>query len=73
MKRRIRPFPVILLFVFGAGAVPEAQMNPNFTVINYPVLRDSLMVMPLWDYQSARSTGDFFTGMSMVEYGLNPR
>jgi hypothetical protein len=73
MKRRNRRFLVILLFVFGAGAVLEAQMNPNFTAINYPVLRDSLMVMPLWDYQSARSTSDFFTGMSMVEYGLTPR
>jgi len=39
MKRRNRRFLVILLFVFGAGAVLEAQMNPNFTAINYPVLR----------------------------------
>ncbi|HUX27310.1 MAG TPA: hypothetical protein VMV39_00915 [Terracidiphilus sp.] len=48
-------------------------MDPNFTAINYPVPRDSLMVMQLLDYQSARSTNDFFTGMSMVEYGLTSR
>jgi len=64
---------VFLLFLFGGGIVFEAQMNPNFTALNYPVPRDTMMVMLLSDYQSARSTDDFFTGMSMVEYGLTPR
>ena len=31
------------------------------------------MVMLLSDFQSARSSNDFFTGMSMVQYGLTPR
>lgn len=31
------------------------------------------MVMQLSDYQSARSTNDFFTGMTMVQYGLTSR
>ena len=31
------------------------------------------MVMLLSDFQSARSTNDFFTGMSMVQYGLTDR
>ena len=31
------------------------------------------MVMLLSDFQSARSTNDFFTGMSMVQYGVTPR
>jgi hypothetical protein len=73
MERRNRRFLVILLLLFGSGAVVEAQMDPNFTAINYPVPPDSLMVMQLLDYQSARSTNDFFTGMSMVEYGLTSR
>jgi hypothetical protein len=73
MERRNRCFLVILLLFFSGRAVVEAQMDPNFTAINYPVPPDSLMVMQLLDYQSARSTNDFFTGMSMVEYGLTPR
>jgi hypothetical protein len=73
MERRNGRFLLILLLLFVGGTVLEAQMNPNFTAINYPVPRDSLMVMQLVDYQSARSTNDFFTGMSMVEYGLTPR
>jgi hypothetical protein len=73
MERRNKRFLVRLFFFFAGCAALEAQMDPNFTAINYPVPRDSLMVMPLLDYQSARSTNDFFTGMSMVEYGLSPR
>ena len=73
MERRNRRFLVILLLFLGGGAVVEAQMDPNFTAINYPVPPDSLMVMQLLDYQSALSTNDFFTGMSMVEYGLTSR
>ncbi len=73
MEKRNGRFLVILLLLFFSSAVLQAQMSPNFTAINYPVPRDSLMVMPLLDYQSARSTNDFFTGMSMVEYGLTSR
>src|ERR1035438_1462121 len=73
MERRNRRFLVILLLLFGSGAVVEAQMDPNFTAINYPVPQNSLMVIQLLDYQSARSTNDFFTGMSMVEFGLTSR
>lgn len=73
MKKRKRCFLVLLLFVFGGGAVLEAQMDPYFTALNYPMPRDTMMVMLLSDYQSARSTNDFFTGMSMVEYGLTSR
>ena len=56
-------------------AVPflNAQMDPYFTAINYPVPQDTMMVMLLSDFQSARSTNDFFTGMGMVQYGLTPR
>ena len=70
---RKKYFLVLLLFVFGSGAVLEAQMDPYFTALNYPMPRDMMMVMLLSDYQSARSTNDFFTGMSMVEYGLTSR
>ena len=49
------------------------MMDPYFTAINHPVPQDTMMVMLLSDFQSARSTNDFFTGMSMVEYGLTPR
>jgi hypothetical protein len=73
MERRIGGMLVVLFFLFGGGAFLKAQMDPNFTAINYPVPRDSLMEMTLSDYQSARSTNDFFTGMNMVEYGLTPR
>ncbi len=73
MEKRNRCFLLILLFVFVGSAALEAQMDQNFTAINYPVPRDSLMLMQLMDYQSARSTDDFFTGMSMMEYGLTAR
>ncbi len=73
MERRKTCFLVLLLFLFGGGAVVEAQMDPNFTALNYPLPRDTMMVMLLSDYQSARSTNDFFTGMTMVQYGLTPR
>ncbi len=59
----------------GMAAAPEAltmDMNPYFTAVNYPVSRDTMMVMALADFQSARSTNDFFTGMGMVQYGLTP-
>ncbi len=73
MERRNRGFLVILFFLFGGGTVLEAQMDPYFTAINNPVPQDTLMVMLLSDFQSARSTNDFFTGMGMVQYGITPR
>ena len=49
------------------------NMDPYFTAINYPVPRDTMMVMLLSDFQSARSGNNFFTGMAMVQYGLTSR
>ena len=66
-------FLVILLCLFGGGVVLEAQMDAYFTAISHPVPQDTMMVMLLSDFQSARSTNDFFTGMSMVQYGVTPR
>ncbi len=51
----------------------KMDMDPYFTALNYPVPQDTMMVMLLSDFQSARSTDDFFTGMGMVQYGLTPR
>lgn len=73
MERRNRSFLLILLFLAGGGAVLEAQMDAYFTAINHPVPQDTMMVMLLSDFQAARSTNDFFTGMSMVQYGLTDR
>jgi hypothetical protein len=73
MKRRNTSFLATLLFLFGGAAVLEAQMGAYFTAISHPVPQDTMMVMLLSDFQSARSTDDFITGMSMVQYGLTPR
>jgi hypothetical protein len=51
----------------------KMDMDPYFTALNYPVPQDTMMVMLLSDFQSARTTNDFFTGMGMVQYGLTPR
>jgi hypothetical protein len=64
---------LLLFFLFGGGAVLQAQMDAYFSTINHPVPQDTMMVMLLSDFQSARSTNDFFTGMGMVQYGLTPR
>jgi hypothetical protein len=64
---------LLLLFLFGGGTVLQAQMDAYFSTINHPVPQDTMMVMLLSDFQSARSTNDFFTGMGMVQYGLTPR
>jgi len=69
----IKPILVILLCLLSGAAAVNAQMDPYFTAINHPVPQDTLMMMALSDFQSARSTNDFFTGMSMVQYGLTPR
>ena len=49
------------------------DMNPYFSAINYPVPQDAMMVMLLTDYQSARTGPNFFTGMTMVQYGITSR
>jgi hypothetical protein len=62
----------------GSGApMPQDMstmaMNPYFTALSYPVTQDTMMVMLLSDFQSARTTNDFVTAMGMVQYGLTPR
>ena len=79
---------VMPLSVVGAQAQTEPQpgaqkpmqqdmskmdMDAYFSTLNYPVPQDTMMVMLLSDFQSARTTNDFFTGMGMVQYGLTPR
>ena len=54
----------------GMGSM---NMDPYFTAINYLVPRDTLMVMLLSDFQSARTGNNFFTGMAMVQYGVTSR
>ena len=51
----------------------HAQMDPYFTAINYPVEKQSFMVMALSDLQVARYGNDFATGMFMVQYGVTPQ
>ena len=51
----------------------QMNMNPYFTAINYPLEKQSLMLMALPDFQSARYGNDYFTGMLMAEYGITPR
>jgi hypothetical protein len=54
-----------------SGAV--MTMNPYFSPINYPLPQGTLMVMLLPDFQSARYTRNFVTGMIMVQYGITAR
>jgi hypothetical protein len=63
-----------LLWITQPGSL-QAQMNmtPYFTAINYPLEKNSLMLMVLPDFQSARYGNNFFTGMLMAEYGLTQR
>jgi len=51
----------------------QMNMNPYFTVINYPVEKHSMMLMAMSDFQSSYVGNNFFTGMLMAEYGLSPR
>jgi len=55
------------------GAVLDAQMNPYFTAVNYPLPRDTMMFMLLPDFQVAQYTRNFFTGMGMAQYGVTSR
>ena len=69
----IKPIIVILLCLLSGAGVVNAQMDPYFSTISHPLSQDTMMIMALSDFQSARSTNDFFTGMGMVQYGLTPR
>ncbi len=53
----------------------RAQMNmdPYFSTINYPLEKQTWMLMVLPDFQVARYGSDYFTGMLMAEYGITPR
>jgi hypothetical protein len=61
-----------LLWATMPGSL-HAQMDPYFTAINYPVEKQSFMVMALSDLQVARYGNDFATGMLMVQYGITSR
>lgn len=66
----------LLLVELLLATVPgplRAQMDPYFTAINYPVEKQSFMVMALPDLQVARYGNDFATGMLMVQYGVTPQ
>src|SRR5450830_1851238 len=66
----------LLLVELLLATVPgplHAQMDPYFTAINYPVEKQSFMVMALSDLQVARYGNDFATGMLMVQYGVTPQ
>jgi hypothetical protein len=62
-----------MLGLFIVNGQLLAQMNPYFAGISYPQPRDTMMVMVLPDYQVARYTPNFLTGMTMVEYGVTSR
>jgi hypothetical protein len=55
-QKRNRAFLGILLFLFGSGAVLQAQMDAYFTAISHPVPQDTMMVMLLSDFQSGPPT-----------------
>lgn len=62
-----RPIIVIQLCLLAGGAVVNAQMDPYFSTISHPLPQGTMMVMLLSDFQSARSTNDFFTGASLYK------
>jgi hypothetical protein len=63
-----------LLAASSPGSL-RAQMNmdPYFTAINYPLEKQSMMLMVLPDLQLARYGDNFATAMLMAQYGLTPR
>src|SRR6478672_7485306 len=74
-NRRFTPWKAILLGGFLCVSPPGAlraqmTMGPYFTAINYPLKKQSVMVMALTDLQEARFGPNFATGMLMVEYGI---
>jgi hypothetical protein len=72
MKIRKSCCLAVLLCLCG-GAALQAQMDPYFTAINYPLPKDTMMFMVLPDFQVARYTRNFFTAMGMVQYGVTSR
>src|SRR5450830_1517245 len=68
---------ILLAGLLGASSPSSlrAQMNmdPYFTAINYPLEKQSVMLMVLPDLQLARYGNNFATGMLMAQYGLTPR
>ena len=54
----------------AASSPAAAAMTPYVSTIGYPVPKDTLMIMLLPDFQVARTTDNFFTGMVMLEYGV---
>ena len=53
--------------------VVQMNMDPYFSTINYPLQKQSLMLMVLPDFQVARYGSNYLTGMLMAEYGITPR
>jgi hypothetical protein len=66
----IKPIIVTLLCLLPAGAVVNAQMDPYFSTISHPLPRDTLMVMLLSGFQSARTSQ---TSSSIACFGSGPR
>jgi len=56
-----------------ADSAAAMNMNPYFSPINYPLAQGMLMVMLLPDFQSARYTRNFVSGMIMVQCGITSR
>jgi hypothetical protein len=72
----LKHWKTILLGLLLWAPVPgslRAQMDPYFTAIDYPVEKDSLMLMVLPDFQTAHQGNNFFTGRVMVQYGITGR
>ena len=61
-----------LLWATMPGSL-QAQMDPYFAAINFPVEKQSFMAMALSDLQVARYGNNFATGMLMVQYGITSR
>lgn len=51
----------------------QMDMGPYFTAINYPLEKNSVMLMALPDFQVARYGNNFATGMLMAELGITSR
>ena len=66
-------FLTLLIFSGNAALNAQMQMDPWFTAIGHPLPADTVMVRLLSDFQSARTGRNFFTGMSMMQYGLTSR
>jgi hypothetical protein len=64
---------VLLAALFSEPAVGQNKMNPFFSAVNYPMEKQSLMIMVLPDYQSAKFGNDYLTWMLMTEYGITSR